>query len=48
MFPPLAPFFFVLTAGRVTAAPNKFGSATLTAGFATGIRRALGALKPEG
>ena len=28
MFPPWAPFFFVLAAGGITAAPNKFGSAT--------------------
>jgi hypothetical protein len=30
MFPPWAPFFGVLAAGRVTAARNKFRSATMT------------------
>jgi hypothetical protein len=28
MFPPWAPFFGVLTAGRLAAAPSKLGSAT--------------------
>ena len=28
MFPPWAPFWFMLSAGGITAAPNKFGSAT--------------------
>jgi hypothetical protein len=30
MFPPWAPFFFVLPADVVTAAPSKLGSATGT------------------
>jgi len=43
MFPPWTPFFCVLTADGITAARNKFRSATTSASEAVRYGRELGA-----